>query len=370
MGKNNDSNSVDYYGQANFGEYSQCFPYFPSDKISSYFDFESAKNPSVFMKDNIYHLYFNSYIGDDCKISFLTSENLDDWDNFNTLPNSENCLYPSVFENEGSYYLLYSKNGSIYFRLSNDMVIWNDEELLYQNDNQLSCPSLVFYRHKFILFFNELNGIYSVESEDLMNWSNHRLEIDNVFNPCVILDSYDNYKTMYLYYNKYDGDDIEICFSICHDRVWISYRNGWIQSDTFSNIECTKFGNDIKFTLSMSHFNKNVDNLNLDDVDIMFSFSNNHTTNWYKRRSNYVYLKNDSGDEGEFNYDDLSDVSFTPSHKFNYKKAANSIYYSLTVYQYSKDGIYWHSVLQDDDKYYRVSVDGGLTYGERVSLGR
>lgn len=366
----------DYY---KFGEYSQAFPYFVSERLET-LGFDSVYSPCLFKLNNEWMIIFTYKKDNATGLCMTSNNNIDEFSNFTILGGFENCDHSFVYKDDDLFYLLYIKNNKIYYKTTVDFINYSNEGVFYQNDFELSAPSIVKYENEYILFFSEKytqteTRISSVSFNEFDNLSllDSRVELLGAFNGFAFIDSYNCYKTIFMYYNYYDGATLKMKVAVCNDRDWIYHNNTRMLPSieySFNDIGISKWGERFQMYSELSNFNINPNDVILDDVAFSCHLQSHSTSKWYKRKGSYVYPTNELGDTLELNIADES-VSMSPPRKFNYLSGADSVFYSLIIYQYSSNGTNWHKMINDEDLYYRISEDGGLSWsGKKILAGR
>ena len=313
-----------------YGDYAQCFPFYPLEKLEDYGNASAYYAPTVVNVSNQYHLWCTGIRNSINQIYYTTSDKLfADWEQVQECNGLEGCYYPSVLYIDGVYHLWCGKVdgilSKIFYFTSTDGIIWNAQNngnAVYELSDNINSPCVILNNNMFVMYFTETRAggtiISSVLSSDGLTWTDYQEEIvddENVSNPCVLIDRYKGNNVFRIYYNQTIDTEQRIRTAILNDRIWITGKISTLTGT--QTVVSSKQGTD-GYTYNLNLSGNGLEGLDENsDLRVRLSFHNELTTRKFRVQSNWV----DYSNAEEFK------CSVSPNGKFRYHEILKSLTY-------------------------------------------
>ena len=306
---------------ATFGEYAQCFPFYPITKLSAYGIATLYYAPAICHDGATWHLWCNGLVNNANQIFYTNSDStFQDWEQVTMCNGLAGCYYPTVIKEASVWKMWICKAvggiSQVFHFTSTDQITWtsqNGGNSVYTLSGQnVNAPCVIKAGNQYVMYFTEYYAsgtrISSVSSSDGLNWSGYHIEIDgtNVSNPCVVLDNYMGNSVRRIYYNRQvSTTNVTIETAILNDRVWVAIDVKQVQG-TKTNVPCSIQGMTSSYSAVLS-------NIGLSgysgDLQVRVDFTNPSVTR------NFMVM----GDWIDYVAASQYDGSLTPDNQFRYK---------------------------------------------------
>jgi hypothetical protein len=224
-------------GPGVFGEYGQCFPFLPTDRVSSMSAFSHFYGPCVVQSDTKFQMWCTATEGAVNKIVFsesLSSFDGDSWSSPVVCEGLTGCYYPSVLLVDGLYHMWCGKLdggvSKVFYFTSNNGVDWtvkNGGNAVYALSDHVNSPCVVVSNGVYVMYFTEYTGsstkISSALSEDGLVWTDYQVEVASTtaMHPCVCQDRYMGNLTWRMYFNDVVSGSTVIRTAVMGNRSWL-----------------------------------------------------------------------------------------------------------------------------------------------------
>ena len=313
-----------------FGEYAQCFPYYPIDNLN---DFQNGVASSFYgsciIKKNDEYIMWTTGNKNGVNKIYKTQSNkeFNEWSELEHCVGLNNRYYPSVIYKNDLYHLWcggFDVNSKIYYYTSSDGINWliqNGGNAVYEIlAFDVTSPCIIEFEGVYYMFFTEhtISGtqISKVTSSDGIVWSDYSVEIDTnnaVYNPWVVEDIHKNNKELRIYYNETIDTKPVLKTANRTDRVWITNARSTYHSSSISgsrHVSATEQGNKYIYYLYLA-INNLTEIDETTDVKIRLDFYNDYTKRDYMVQSEWIDKDNAEISEAElspidgFSYDEI-----------------------------------------------------------------